>query len=91
MPNIKDGIITYKSGSSLNAFAHHTKYRLLCKDLFTKTIYFFLELATVVEDLYHRLRLKFFGSQSPNKEARSTYWNILTTLIVCLFGVLHAV
>ena len=59
-------------------------------DLLTKTIYFLRETATVVEDLYHRLYLKCFGSRSPNKEARATCWNIMTTLLVCLFDELRA-
>ena len=45
----------------------------------------------MVEDLYHRMCLKCFGSQSPNKEARATCWNIVTTLLVCLFDELRAV
>ena len=44
----------------------------------------------MVEDLYHWLYLKCFGSRSPNKEAMATCWNIVTTLLVCLFDELHA-
>ena len=63
----------------------------MCYDLLTKTIDFLRELATVVEDLYDWLCLKCFGSQSPNKEARETCWNIATTLFMCLFDELRAV
>ena len=53
-------------------------------------LYLFLRgLYTVVEDLYRRLCLKCFGYQSPNKEERSTCWNIVTTLLVCLFDELR--
>ena len=44
------------------AFAHHAQDKLLCDDLLPKTIDFFRELATVVEDLYHQICLKWFGS-----------------------------
>ena len=49
------------------------------------------ELATVMEDLYHHLCIKCFGSRSPNKEERYTCWNIVTTLFVCLLDELLAV
>ena len=45
----------------------------------------------MVEYLYHRLCLKCFGSQSLNKEERATCWNIVTTILVCLFGELRDV
>ena len=41
--------------------------------------------------MYRRLCLKCFGSRSPNKEARATCWNIVTTILVCLFYELRAV
>ena len=44
-----------------------------------------------MEGLYHHLCLKCFGSLSPNKEARYTCWNIVTTIFVCLFDELLAV
>ena len=39
----------------------------------------------VVEDLYHLFCLKCFGSRITNKEAKAKCWNIVTTLLVCLF------
>ena len=60
-------------------------------DLLTKTIDLLRDLATVVEDLYHWLCLQCFGSRSPNKEARATCWNIVTTLLVRLFDELCSV
>ena len=69
---IKKDIISYEKVARLSfdyAFAHHKQARLLCNDLISKTIYFFWEISTVVEDLYHRLFLKCVGSQSSNKEA----------------------
>ena len=45
----------------------------------------------MVEDLYHQLCLKCFDYQSPNKEARATCWNIVTTFLVCFFDELRAV
>ena len=65
MPRIKKGVISYeKAARSLfdYAFAHHPQARLLFNDLLTKTTDFLRELSTVVEDLYHRLCLKCFGS-----------------------------
>ena len=94
MPSIKKGIIRYEKSarSSFNYdFSQHAKARLLCNYLLTKTIYFFREMAMVVEDLYHQLCLKLFDSRSPNKEARATCYNIVTTLLVCLFDELCSV
>ena len=62
----------------------------MCNDLLTKTIDFLRELATVVDYFFHRLCLKCFGSQGPNKEARATCWNIVKTLSMCLFYELRA-
>ena len=65
LPNIKKGIIRYEKAARYSfdyASAHHAQARLLCNDLLTKTIDFFQELATVVEDLYHRICIKCFGS-----------------------------
>ena len=45
----------------------------------------------VVEDFYRWLFLGCFGSRSPNKEARATCCNIVTTLLVCLFDELQSV
>ena len=56
--NIKKGIISYEKAahSSLDyAFVHHAQARLLCNDMITKTNDFTRELATVVDDLYHRI------------------------------------
>ena len=93
LPSIKKGIIGYeKAVRSLlyYTFAHHEKARLLRKNMLTKIIDFFRELSTVVVDLYHLLLLKGFGSQSPKKEASVTCWNIVKTLLVCLFDELRA-
>ena len=91
---IKNDIISYEKAACSSfdyAFSHHAQDRLLCNDMLTKTIDLFQEMATVVEDFYHRVFLKCFGSQSPNKEARATCWNVVTTLLVCLVDELHAV
>ena len=93
LPSIKKGIIRYEKAAQSSfdyAFAHHPQARLLCKNLITKTIYFLMGLALVVEYLYHWLCLKCFHSQSPKKEVRATFWNIVTTLLVCLFDELRA-
>ena len=45
----------------------------------------------VVEDFYHRICLKCFGYRSPNKEARDMCWDVLMTLLVCIFDELRAV
>ena len=61
LPSIKKAIITYEKAARLSfdyAFSHHAQARLLCKDLITKTIEIFQELATVVEYFYHWLCLK---------------------------------
>ena len=61
MPTIKKYMISYKKEdcSSFDyVFVHHSQARLMCNNLLTKTIDFFGELATVVEDLYHWLCLK---------------------------------
>ena len=64
LPSIKKGIISYENSersSFYYAFAHHLQARLMCNDLLTNTIGFLRELATVVEDVYHRLCVKCFG------------------------------
>ena len=38
----------------------------------------------MVEDLYHLIFLKIFGSLSPNKDTRARCCNIVTNLLVCL-------
>ena len=89
LPSIKKGIISYEKAARSEfdyAFAHHPQARLMCNDLLTKTIDFLSEIPTVVEDLYHRIFRNCFGSRSPNKEARDTCWNIVTTLLVYIFG-----
>ena len=94
LPNIKKDIISYEKSARSSfdyAFAHHAQASIICNDLISKTIDLFWELATVVEDLYHRMFLKCFGSQSSNKEAWATWWNIVTTLLVCLSDELRAV
>ena len=65
MPTIKLGITSYKKAACSSfdyVFAHHAQARILCNNLLTKTIDFSWELATVVEDLYHPICLKCFGS-----------------------------
>ena len=55
---IKKVIIIYENAAHLSlyyAFAHHAQARLLCNDLLTETINYCQELATVVEDFYHRI------------------------------------
>ena len=94
MPIINQGIITYEKAAGLSldySFAHYAQAKLLWKYMLTKKIDFLRELATVVEDFYHRLCMKCFGYRSPNKEATETCWNIVTTIIVCLFDELRAV
>ena len=84
MSSIKKGITSYGNSARSSfdySFVHHAQAKLLCNDLLTKTIDLFRELATAVEYLYHQICLQFFGSISPNKEARATCWNIVTTLI----------
>ena len=91
---IKKGIISYEKSARSSiyyTFAHHPQARLLCNDLLTKTIDFLRKLAPVVEDLYHPMCLKCFGSQGTNKEARDIFWNIVTTLLVFLSDKLCAV
>ena len=58
MSGIKKGIISDERAARSSfdySLANHPQARLLCNDLITKNIYFLRELATVVEDLYHRL------------------------------------
>ena len=65
LARIKKGIIIYEKAARSSfdfAFAHHLHARLLCNNLRTKTIDFLWEMTTVVEDLYHRMCLKCFGS-----------------------------
>ena len=62
--SIKEGIISYEQAACYSfdyAFANHSQAIILCNNLLTKTIDFFLELATVVDNLYHRIFLKYFG------------------------------
>ena len=64
LTSIKKGIIFHEKAalsSFYYAFTHHQQARLLCKDMLTKNN-LLREMATVVEDLYHRLCLKCFGS-----------------------------
>ena len=71
LPSIKKGIISYEKAARSAfdyAFAHHPQARLMCNNLLTKTIDFLSEMPTVVDDLYHRIFLKCFGSRSPNKK-----------------------
>ena len=73
LPSTKKGVISYEKSarSSLNyAFVNHPHARLLCNYLLTKTIDLFREMATVAEYLHHRLCLKPFGSQIPNKRGK---------------------
>ena len=94
LPSIKKGIISCEKTACLSfnySFSHHAQARLMYNDMLTKNIYFFRELATVVEDLYHFLCLNCFGSQSPYKEASSTCWDFVTTLLVFLFDELRDV
>ena len=61
LSSTKNGIISYENLATSSfdyAFAHHPQARILCNDPLTKTIDFLREVATVVEDFYHRLCLK---------------------------------